>query len=789
MITRVTPKIIFLSLTALVGIAIHSCLSPAPASALSGSQFNASNIMDDSVFFNASTMSANDIQAFLNAKVPSCDTNGTQPYGSGTRASYGAANGNPAPYTCLKSYVQNTESIPAESGLCNNYDGGTKSAAQIIYDVGRVCGVNPQVLIVLLQKEQSLVTDDWPWAIQYTKATGYGCPDTAACDSTYGGFFHQVYYAARGFKKYARDAASYNYRAGRNNNIQYNPSTSCGYSTLFLQSQATAGLYNYTPYQPNTAALNNLYGTGDSCSAYGNRNFWRMFNDWFGPTVGPLVRTTTSGDLYYSDGATKYRVGSMDLAAEYGLGLSSVRIISQSAMDALQTSNSPQYLTYIVKSTSDSDDDGGMIYLIAGGMRYAIPSMTLFNHYGFDLSQLSMLEYSQLLRMPLVGNLTQFVKSKGTGQVYKIEDGKKHAIVDYNTFTQVDPSGVTQDLSDYQLNSIALGTAIINTTLVMKDAGGGIWLVANNVWHYVSSMDTYNCMGLGGLANIPFTNSLMPVGTQGADAGCVVTSASNQRYIMDNWRKIPIDPSWGFSSFFSVADDYLARFSVYNPSAKPVFRNSPSGALYVFSSGKKRQIYSMSSFNEQGFTLNDLFTTTTDFLATIPTGPFVLASGTIIRDTSDGRLYVMTSDTKYGIPSMQIFNSYGYDASRILDLPASMATTYTTAGNITSQVAYATGATVFDSGIALQVSSALESSYGFSGATPTYPSAVASSGAVRQGTRYLKFGSSAQLYYLENGTKRPVYSWDTFVLLGGSNNNITGLSASAANLFPTGPSM
>jgi hypothetical protein len=72
-----------------------------------------------------------------------------------------------------------------------------------------------------------------------------------------------------------------------NANIQYNPNAGCGSGTVYIQNQATAGLYNYTPYQPNPAALNNLYGTGDGCSAYGNRNFWRMFNDWFGSTYGP----------------------------------------------------------------------------------------------------------------------------------------------------------------------------------------------------------------------------------------------------------------------------------------------------------------------------------------------------------------------------------------------------------------------------------------------------------------------------------------------------------------------
>ena len=56
---------------------------------------------------------------------------------------------------------------------------------------------------------------------------------------------------------------------------------------MYIRNQATAALYIYTPYRPNQGALNNLYGTGDSCSSYGNRNFWRMFTDWFGSTKTP----------------------------------------------------------------------------------------------------------------------------------------------------------------------------------------------------------------------------------------------------------------------------------------------------------------------------------------------------------------------------------------------------------------------------------------------------------------------------------------------------------------------
>ncbi len=786
---HIQPKY-YLPLISLAGILIGALflLPPANASALSGSQWRAGNIADDSVFFDGNTMSANDIQAFMNSKVPSCDTNGSKIYsGSQTRAQYGASVGYPAPYTCLRDYTENTPSKPAESGLCANYDGGTKSSAQIIFDVAHSCSINPQVLLILLQKEQSLVTDDWPFSRQFKTATGYGCPDTAACDSQYFGFFNQVFNAARGYKRYARDAASYNYRAGRNNNILYNPSTSCGSSSVYIDNQATAGLYIYTPYQPNQSALNNLYGNGDSCGAYGNRNFWRMFNDWFGPTSGPLVRTASSGDLYYSDGATKYRVGSMSMAAEYGLGLSSVRIINQTTMDALATSTNPPYLTYILKSTSDSDADGGSLYLVTGGKRYLITSMDQFADFGLDTSQITYLEYSQLMRLPTAGNLSNFVKSSYGGYVFKVGANKKQGILDYNTLSQLNPGGAVTDVSDYILDIIPTGKAIVNGSLVLKDPGGGIWLVTDSVWHYVSSMSAYNCLGLGDIGNISYSTYQTDVGTQGPDATCLVQTSDGQKFIMDNRRRIPVDNAWGFTNFFTPPDSFITRLPVYNPTTTPVFRSYANAPLYIFENGKRRQIYSMSSFSERGYTANDLFNASSDFLSTIEIGPVVLAGGTVVRDTSNGKLYSISGAGKYSIPSMYIFSSYGYNAANILDFDTVTLGTYATLGTLTSQLAYAPGATIFDSGIALHVAPAIESAFGFSGSTPTYTAAVASSGSVRQGTRYMKFGSSAMLYYMENGTKRPVYSWDKFVSLGGSNDNITRLSDSAADLFPTGP--
>lgn len=282
-----SKQVILISCLVIV-VACLSTIFTSKASALSGANFNAGRIMDDGIFYNPHSMSTQQIQNFLNAKVPVCDTNGQKMINSSqTRAQWAQANGKPLPpYICLKDYSQNIQSITnGGSDLCTgSISGGTKSAAQIINDVSKACGINPQVLLVLLQKEQSLVTDEWPWPIQYRSATGYGCPDTAPCDAQFYGFFNQVYQAAKGYKRYAANPHNYNYRAGRNNTILWHPNHACGSSTVFIENQATAGLYIYTPYRPNQAALNNLYGTGDGCSSYGNRNFWRMFSDWFGTT-------------------------------------------------------------------------------------------------------------------------------------------------------------------------------------------------------------------------------------------------------------------------------------------------------------------------------------------------------------------------------------------------------------------------------------------------------------------------------------------------------------------------
>ncbi|MBV0894302.1 VCBS repeat-containing protein [Microbacterium sp. NC79] len=243
------------------------------------SKFQAGRIIDDAVFYNSSTMTEAQIQTFLNQKVPVCQPG----------------------YTCLKDFKQTTTN-KSKDQMCNGYTGGTnESAARIISKVAQSCGINPQVILVMLQKEQGLVTHVWPSSWRYDAALGQDCPDTpAGCSAAYKGFFSQIYGGMWQMKRYTNPPGTYNYfnwyPVGKTSQVRYNPDAACGSGSVRIENQATASLYYYTPYQPNAAAIRAGYGEGDRCSAYGNRNFFNYFNDWFGSTFAgstpPVVPPT-----------------------------------------------------------------------------------------------------------------------------------------------------------------------------------------------------------------------------------------------------------------------------------------------------------------------------------------------------------------------------------------------------------------------------------------------------------------------------------------------------------------
>lgn len=256
----------------LVALAVGalSALQPASqASAVTGSQFQAGNIISNALFYDGNAMTQSQIQTFLNQKIGNC------------------GNANCLNVLAMPTSDKAARNSPTGVPVCRAYQGSASdSAAAIIFKVQQACGISAKVLLVTLQKEQGLVTHTAPTAGRLARAMGYGCPDNTGgtCDSLYYGFFNQMYMAAWQLKRYGTAPVVGNYQIGLET-VLYSPVAGCPATTVNVLNAATAALYNYTPYQPNAAALNNLYGTGDACSSYGNRNFWRYYNDWFGSTT------------------------------------------------------------------------------------------------------------------------------------------------------------------------------------------------------------------------------------------------------------------------------------------------------------------------------------------------------------------------------------------------------------------------------------------------------------------------------------------------------------------------
>ncbi|HPL93401.1 MAG TPA: NBR1-Ig-like domain-containing protein [bacterium] len=157
--------------------------------------------------------------------------------------------------------------------ITEDYQGNLKTAAEIIYMAAQQYQVNPKLLLVFLQKEQSLITLTAPTQNRYDWAMGYGVCDSCAYDNPkiqkYKGFGKQVDNAAGAMRFYSNNANVYSFinKAGQTVTITG--------ETFTIQNQATANLYTYTPH------------------IHGNKLFFNLYHRYFGDPTGGAGNTIT----------------------------------------------------------------------------------------------------------------------------------------------------------------------------------------------------------------------------------------------------------------------------------------------------------------------------------------------------------------------------------------------------------------------------------------------------------------------------------------------------------------
>lgn len=196
--------------------------------------FNSSRLIDDATFIATDAMSISQIQQFLDEA------------GSGLRNF--SENG--------RSAAQIIWDASHGHGAASNNGGAPINGILVNGSTGTV---NPQVLLVTLQKEQSLISLTNPSQSSLDHAMGYGCPDSGGCNSTYLGFTKQVENAAWQLRynyERAQGTGFGDYQVGQAFCFNDWNGTHCG----TYENRATSSLYRYTPHVYN-----------------GNYNFWNLY--------------------------------------------------------------------------------------------------------------------------------------------------------------------------------------------------------------------------------------------------------------------------------------------------------------------------------------------------------------------------------------------------------------------------------------------------------------------------------------------------------------------------------
>lgn len=628
--------------------------------------FRAGNIISDLVFTNSNAMSADQIQQFLEAKNSAClknfktlslhdaDNNGygDEPYGKG--------------------------------------QGYKVLASKLIWQAAQIYNINPKVILVTLQKEQGLITrDDCPqW--RYNTALGYGCPDSAPCNDTAYGFTRQIDYGVWHFRGFFDDSLQYVPYAPGEQRIYYHPDLNrCGSSIVNIQNRATASLYSYTPYQPNQASLDAGYGTGNSCSSYGNRNFWLYFTDWFGSTRGgPFFKTTSSAKVYLlGANGTYYHVRTPQQMEAYGYGSEFTRtaVVGDSYLSNLVYKGR---LPYIARFEDNA------IYAVAKGKLHHFASQEVFEKvYGRSFGEEAVLPASMRLYLDKGSDVSQVLRQHGEPAIYLMEQGKKRHISSWDAFTsQGIPPYAEQPsvrLSSEYVKTLANGAPILAEGTLVKTSDTEIY----GVWHNGALQPTTQNAALAtGLRPYTAHSSLIDQLPWHATRAFnkLVQGSDGKHYIIDRGRKLFIpdnklaDTGLTENDFTSTSDKLLAKLTT--ATASPLlFRIEGGDKVYVLRGGELQHIYSAEDFDGLGYSMGQVINIAKETAVLFKDSGLVLfKQGRLIRIGDQPAIYLVDSSfVKRHIPSMQMLIQYGFDIDNTVSVTDTIAEQYATGDALT----------------------------------------------------------------------------------------------------------
>lgn len=361
------------------------------------SGFDPNNIISDLEILDYTSMSLADIQKFLENK-----------------GSYLAT------YSTADAYgVIRKASEIIYNAAANNYDcdGATLSENPTEEERAQKCQktfISPKFLLVLLQKEQSLIEDRSPSQSDLDWATGYGCPDSGGCNDRWKGFGKQVNSAALQFRDYMDNPRYYTYKAGNTYTVK---NTNQPDSTISPANQATAALYNYTPHVYN-----------------GNYNFYKIWQRYFTkvyPDGSLLQAQGEAGVWLLQNGFKRAFTSKSALISRYDIN--KIITVNKSDLDKYETGTPIKFAQYsLVKSPR------GTIFLLVDDKKRGFTTMDAFKKMGYNPSEVVKAEWEDINTYadgaPITATSTYptgaLLQDKKTGGIYYVIDGTKAPLTD-----------------------------------------------------------------------------------------------------------------------------------------------------------------------------------------------------------------------------------------------------------------------------------------------------------------------------------------------------------------------
>jgi hypothetical protein len=390
-----------------------------------------------------------------------------------------------------------------------DWEGRTRYAAEIIWRAAQQHIINPRFLLVLLQKEQSLVEDPDPTQKQLDWATGYAvCDDCSMNDGSlarWQGFGKQVNSAAMQFTEgYMLDIEEYGVTAGK-----YGPNVpvTIDGEVVIPENAATAAMYAYTPH------------------LHGNENFTKIWDRWFGkeyPTGTLLQAAGQDGVWRIEHGYRRPITSQSALTSRYNKDL--IITVSESILAQYPEGNPISLPNYSLIKNEDGD-----IYLLVDDTVRHISSMEAFRNIGYSEDELIEVTSEEVARYtvgtPITANTKdatgKIVKLTTNGAMFYLKDGIRQAILDPAILTANFPTATVVPAQPVEIEQYREGTflKLPDGTLVRSYEDPAVFVISDGEKHPILSEAIFTEYGYRWSNIIFVSDDVLNLHPTGSDLG------------------------------------------------------------------------------------------------------------------------------------------------------------------------------------------------------------------------------------------------------------------------------